>query len=227
MPIPVKAIIDRLDVVEVVEQTTGTPNGKYCIITDYKTADKFSLSDADKADYEMQAGTNYVTALVETGVAPKKMRFVEISKKAPGYILPEDPEKRLLKDDLVDLVKTRLPDYEMTGKELVPALKKILIDGGILVKEASVNVFEIDFDERPDIMATFFAMYKGVVTMIALSAMFDVYLPNISAQWGGLEAWQDFKEFEGSPRDKTPKIKTLETPVLEKVVDDLSDVESL
>lgn len=115
----------------------------------------------------------------------------------------------------------------MTGKELVADLKKILIDGEILVKEASVNVFEIDFDERPDIMATFFAMYKGVVTMIALSAMFDVYLPNISAQWGGLEAWQDFKEFEGSPRDKTPKIKTLETPVVEKVIDDLSDVESL
>ena len=127
----------------------------------------------------------------------------------------------------MDLVKTRLPDYEMTGKELVADLKKILIDGGILVKEPSVNVFEIDFDERPDIMATFFAMYKGTVTMIALSAMFDVYLPNISAQWGGLEAWQDFKELDGSPRDKTPKIQTLETPIEEKVVDDLSDVESL
>lgn len=86
MPIPVKAIIDRLDIVEpedIEEITPGAPIGKYCVITDYKTADKFSLSDADKADYEMQAGTNYVTALVETGVAPKKMRFVEISKKAP------------------------------------------------------------------------------------------------------------------------------------------------
>jgi hypothetical protein len=185
MPIPVKAIIDRLDIVEEEINVDGTESGltsrKYCIITDYKTADKFSLSDADKADYEMQAGTNYVTALVETGVAPKKMRFVEISKKTPGYILPEDPGKSLLKGDLVDLVKTRLPEYEMTGKELVTDLKKILIDGEILVKEPAVNVFEIDFDERPDIMQTFFAMYKGVVTMIALSAMFDVYLPNISA----------------------------------------------
>jgi hypothetical protein len=187
MPVPVKAIIDRLDIVEEEINVDGTKSGvtsrKYCIITDYKTADKFSLSDADKADYEMQAGTNYVTALVETGVTPKKMRFVEISKKAPGYILPEDPDKRLLKDDLVDLVKTRLPDYEMTGKELVPALKTILIDGGILVKEPGVNVFEIDFDERPDIMLTFFSMYKGIVTMIALSEMFGVYLPNIGAQW--------------------------------------------
>lgn len=180
MPIPVKAIIDRLDIV--VDEETDME--KYCIITDYKTADKFSLSDADKADYEMQAGTNYVTALVETGVAPKKMRFVEISKKAPGYILPEDPGRTLLKADLVDLVKTRLPDYEITGKELVPDLKKILIDGGILIKESAVNIFEIDFDERPDIMATFFAMYKGIVTMIALSSMYDIYLPNISAQWG-------------------------------------------
>lgn len=93
MPIPVKAIIDRLDIV--VDEETDME--KYCIVTDYKTADKFSLSDADKADYEMQAGTNYVTALVETGVAPKKMRFVEISKKAPGYILPEDPGRTLLK----------------------------------------------------------------------------------------------------------------------------------
>jgi len=184
MPIPVKAIIDRLDIVDEGGDGSEAPNVKYCIITDYKTADKFSLSDADKADYEMQAGTNYVTALVETGVAPKKMRFVEISKKAPGYILPEDPEKTLLKADLVDLIKNRLPDYEMTGKEFVADMRKILIDGEILVKESGVNVFEIDFDERPDIMLTFFAMYKGVVTMIALSAMFDIYLPNISAQWG-------------------------------------------
>ena len=83
----------------------------------------------------------------------------------------------------MELVKTRLPDYEMTGKELVADLKKILIDGEILVKEPGVNVFEIDFEERPDIMQTFFAMYKGIVTMIALSEMFGVYLPNIGAQW--------------------------------------------
>lgn len=66
MPIPVKAIIDRLDIVEEIPGTPENPPRQYCIITDYKTSDKFSLSDADKADYEMQAGTNYVTALVET-----------------------------------------------------------------------------------------------------------------------------------------------------------------
>lgn len=92
MPIPVKAIIDRVDIIN-----DEKGNAKYCIVTDYKTTDKFSLTDSDKADYEMQAGTNYFTALVATGVIPKKMRFVEILKKSPGYILPEDPEKRLLK----------------------------------------------------------------------------------------------------------------------------------
>lgn len=41
--------------------------------------------------------------------------------------------------------------------------------------------------------------------MIAISEMCGVYLPNISAQWGGLEAYQDFKDFDSIP--KAPTIK--------------------
>lgn len=62
--------------------------------------------------------------------------------------------------------------YILTGKELVEDLKKILIDGGILEREKAVNIFEIDFEERPDIILTFLAMYKGILIMIALSEMF-------------------------------------------------------
>ena len=56
------------------------------------------------------------------------MRFVEILKKAPGYILESDPDKRLLKADLVDLIKSELPEHTLTGKEVVDDLKKILIE---------------------------------------------------------------------------------------------------
>lgn len=55
MPVPLKAISDRIDF----DEST-------CEITDYKTVAKFSETDAEKADYEMQAGANYYTALVAT-----------------------------------------------------------------------------------------------------------------------------------------------------------------
>lgn len=55
MPIALKAISDRIDEFD-----------DACEIIDYKTVAKFSETDAEKADYEMQAGANYFTALVAT-----------------------------------------------------------------------------------------------------------------------------------------------------------------
>lgn len=199
MPIALKAISDRIDIGET-----------FCDITDYKTCDKFSKTDAEKADYEMQAGANYFTALVATGKTPRKMYFVEILKEAPGYILEEDPDRRLLKDDLIELVKTRLGEDKLATKETVDSLRTKLIEGGVLVQEKAVNVFEIDFEQRPDVVATFLSLYKGVVNMVALSEICGVYLPNIGAQWGGLEAYQDFKEFDSI--SKAPTIKRIEVP---------------
>lgn len=154
------------------------------------------------------------------------MRFVEILKKTPGYIHPEQPDKTWRKEDLIDEIKKSLPDHVLGGKELVAYLKKILIEKGVFVKETWVNVFEIDFDERPDVILTFLAMYKGIVNMVALSEMAGTYLPNISAQWGWLEAWNDFKELEGTPRDRTPKIQKMEDPGETKVEETPAIVET-
>lgn len=133
MPVALKAILDRID-----EKESGI------FPVDYKTVDSFTDSDADKADYEIQAGACYFVAQAITGKIPRGMEFVEILKKAPGYgykfdepgqdptpttykadlvaiadkhgirlarkrsraYIPAEPEKKLLKGDLLALFET-------------------------------------------------------------------------------------------------------------------------
>lgn len=255
MPIALKAISDRIDEFD-----------DACEIIDYKTVAKFSETDAEKADYEMQAGANYFTALVATWKTPNRMHYIEILKSFPGYcyahdeewvvtpcsykydlialakkhwvaldekrirvVLPENKDQKLLKSDLEKLVADRGVILEVE-KPNVEDLTNALLTAGVLVEEfgvtntveemrerliaskilktrPGVKIVTIDFEERPDVVATFLSLYKGVVNMIAISELCGVYLPNISAQWGGLEAYQDFKEFESIP--KAPVIKKI------------------
>ncbi len=258
MPVALKAISDRIDI-----------GDDFCDIFDYKTCGKFNLDDIEKAEYEMQAGANYFTALVATGKTPRKMVYVEILKKNPWFMyaldeqgqppmgtytkydliaiadkhsisldrkrmrvfLPSEPDRKLLKPDLetevfnnaVDLLWEK-PTVENLQNALVRVwvlheemgvtnsgdeIREKLIDAKLLIPRPWVNLYEINFDERPDIIATFLSIYKGVVNMIAISEMVGVYLPNITAQWGWLEAYQDFKDFESIP--KPPVIKKSET----------------
>lgn len=73
-------------------------------------------------------------------------------------------------------------------------MKQKLVNAGVFTKKRGVNEYVIDFSERKDAFSFFLAIYKGVITMIALSEMVGVYLPNIFERFGGLESAQDFKE---------------------------------
>lgn len=189
MPIPIKVGVDRVDLID---------DGKACQIIDYKTIDKFTEDEAEKTEYELQAVACYFAALVMTGVKPKRMVYVEILKSHPGYEYTKDPDNKLLKANLIEIAAIHGVEFE--PKELVEGMKQKLVDAGVFTKKKGVNEYVIDFDERYDAIAFFLAIYKGVVTMIALSELCGVYLPNIFERFGGLESARDFKEFEAIPR---------------------------
>lgn len=95
-------------------------------------------------------------------------------------------------------------------------MKTKLVDAGVFTKKPGVNTYVIDFQERPDIISFFLALYKGIVTMIAVSEMFGVYLPNLFERFGGLESGRDFKEFEAIPKPITiKKLETVSVPLIE------------
>lgn len=94
-------------------------------------------------------------------------------------------------------------------------MKEKLIEAGVLTKKPGVKEYVIDFDERPDVIDFFLALYKGVLNMVSLSEIAGCYLPNIFERFGGLDSARDFKEFEATPRPKSPKIQKVtiaETP---------------
>ena len=190
MPIPLKVGVDRIDLIE---------DGKACEIIDYKTIDKFTEDEAEKTEYELQGVANYFAAQVITGVTPRRMIFLEILKDSPGYEYPDEPNRPLLKDDLLEIAKKH--GVEFAPKTLVADMKTQLVEAGVFKKKPGVKPYVIEFDERHDAIAFFLALYKGVVTMIAVSEMFGIYLPNIFERFGGLESARDFKEFEAVPRE--------------------------
>lgn len=193
--LPLKGVVDRIDEVD----------GKIEIV-DYKVVSKFSDANEVKGNYELQAGAYFLLiSHFYAGKEIRKMRFIEILKSEPRFILPHDPDRRLLQKDLREICDEHNLGWEKYEKN--SELIEKLILAKILVEEQSVREYVIDFEENPHIVPTFETMIRVILTQLALSTMFDIpFLPNISDFFSGAESYKDFvEEMSGQniQRDKT------------------------
>ena len=193
--LPLKGVVDRIDEVD----------GKIEIV-DYKVVSKFSDANEVKGNYELQAGAYFLLiSHFYAGRKISKMRFIEILKSEPRFILPHDPDRRLLQKDLREICDEHNLGWEKYEKnsELIDKL----VFAKILVEEPCVREYIIDFEENPHIVPTFETMIRVILTQLALSAMYDIpFLPNISDFFSGAESYKDFvEEMSGQniQRDKT------------------------
>ena len=193
MPVPLKVKIDRIDM-----------DGDFVDITDYKTVSKFSDPELEKATFDIQAGASFFAGMVITGKIPRKFTFLEILKKKPGYVYLADPENKLQKDDLIDIAADN--EIMFAKGTLVADMKAQLVEAGVLVKEKAVQKIEIVYAERPEVVDSFIALYKGILNMFVITELYGCFLPNVTEQYSGASSWSDFKEFELTGKDWKDKI---------------------
>lgn len=219
LPIPFKAITDRIDELGIDE------NGNVSVdIIDYKSCDKFTSQDDEKMSFELQGAANYFTVLSLTGMKPRSMKYIEILKDKPGYFYPTDPERKLLKDDLIEIAQWA--SIEIDKKDKVDDIKWKLIEAWILVQKPGVSVYEINFDERKDVLDFFLEIYKQVISSIALAEIWgSIYLPNIFDMFDGLKSALDFKEMDATPREKDVQIDSPSTIKIDSNIKSDSDDE--
>lgn len=183
MPVPLKGIIDRIERHKV--------HGKG--LRDYKIVAKFSDDTKRNAAYDQQAAAFYFVYQGIKGEAPEYALFEEVLKKEPGYILPEDPNRRLLQADLKALCDDHGIEYGKYSKN--SELQASLVEHGVLVKEPSVKHRVYRYDEHPEILEAFLEIYKRIVNRLGLVALYSVEygeLSNPFDQMNGEEAWEDF-----------------------------------
>lgn len=192
MPLPLKGIIDRI------ERHPEHGEG----LRDYKFVAGFSNPEERNAGYELQAAAFYFVYQGIRGKAPEYAMFEEVLKKEPGYILPEDPNRRLLQADLKELCDKNGIEYEKYSKNA--ELQAYLIAAGVLKKESSVQRIVYKYSERQDILEAFLEIYKRILNRLGLIALYNVpygELVNPFDQMNGAEAWQDFTEGLGQGAD--------------------------
>lgn len=191
LPIPLKVITDRID-----EIGDGIVD-----IIDYKSCDKFTDQDDEKMSFELQGAANFFAVYALTGMRPRSMKYIEILKQKPWYFYPIDPERKLLKDDLIEIATWA--SIEIDKKDKVDEIKGKLIEAWILIQKAGVSVYEINFDERNDVLDFFLELYKQMISSVALAEIgWGIYLPNIFDVFDGLKSALDFKEMDATPREK-------------------------
>jgi hypothetical protein len=174
-------------------------DGDFVYVTDYKTVSSFSDPKVENASFDIQAAASFFAAMVITGKVPRKFTFLEILKKKPGYIYPTDPENKLLKDDLIDIAADNEIIFE--PKILVAEMKRILVEAGVLEKEKAVQKIEIIYADRPEVVDSFIALYKGILNMFVITELYGCFLPNVTEKYSGSSSWEDFKEFELTGKD--------------------------
>lgn len=134
-----------------------------------------------------------------------KMRFVEILKDEAKYILPHDPDRRLLQKDLRELCDEYGLGWEKFEKNI--DLINKLIFAKILIKEPSVREYVIDFEENSHIVPIFETFVRVTLTNVALASLYNIpFLPNIGDFFSGAESYREFVEeltTEKIERDKT------------------------
>lgn len=121
--------------------------------------------------------------------------FEEVLKKESGYILPEDPTRRLLQADLRSECDKHGITWEKYDKNA--DLQNKLIVAGVLVKESSVQKIVYKYEERPDIIESFLEIYKRILNRLGIIALYNVEygeLVNPFDQMNGKENWADFTE---------------------------------
>lgn len=185
MPLPLKGIIDRIERNEIAEEG----------LRDYKIVAMFSDPNEKNAAYELQAASFYYVFQGLKGYPPKFAIFEEVLKKESGYILKEDPTRRLLQKDLRELCEKHGLGWEKYDKN--EDLQNKLILAGVLVKEPSVQKIVIRYEERMDIIETFLEIYKRILNRLGLIALYNVEygeLVNPFDQMNGKDAWKDFTE---------------------------------
>lgn len=183
MPLPLKGIIDRI------ERHPEHGEG----LRDYKFVAGFSNPEERNAGYELQAAAFYFVYQGIRGKAPEFAMFEEVLKKEPGYILPEEPSRRLLQADLKELCDKHGIAYEKYSKNA--ELQASLVAAGVLKKESSVQRIVYKYSERQDILEAFLEIYKRILNRLGLIALYNVpygELVNPFDQMNGSEAWQDF-----------------------------------
>jgi len=208
MPLPLKGIIDRI------ERHPEHGEG----LRDYKFVAGFSNPDERNAGYELQAAAFYFVYQGIRGKAPEYAMFEEVLKKEPGYVLPEDPNRRLLQADLKELCEKHGITYEKYSKNA--ELQSSLVAAGVLKKESGVQRITYKYSERQDILEAFLEIYKRILNRLGLISLYNVpygELVNPFDQMNGSEAWQDFTEGLGQGTD------TMKRAEKEKEIDKLDE----
>jgi hypothetical protein len=71
-----------------------------------------------------------------------------------------------------------------------------LLDAGVLEYTKTLKPIIIDFDENPEVITAFLAIYKIILNRLAIMTITDLpfeFLPNPFSDFSGEESWQDFK----------------------------------
>jgi len=164
-PIQNKCIVDRVE---------WAKDGDLDAV-EYKTCESFSDEEAEKGDYEIQASAEYFATLADTGIAPKRVRFVEILKDIPPLFDLAYPEKeKLLKADLEAIAARH--GILVDKKAKVADIEANLVAAGHLKYRPGAREVVIDFEKRPDVLMAFRALYAGTINMIALCEQSGIYL---------------------------------------------------
>ena len=183
MPVPLKGIIDRI------ERHPVYGEG----LRDYKIVGKFCNPEERQPAYEIQAAAFYFIYQGLKGHPPEYALFEEVLKKESGYILPAEPNRRLLQADLRSECDKHGITWEKYDKNA--DLQNKLIIAGVLVKEPSTQQIVIKYAERMDIIEAFLEIYKRIVNRLGLIALYSVdygELCNPFDMMSGKEAWEDF-----------------------------------
>lgn len=184
LPLPLKWILDLI---------IRDDEGNICIV-DHKRVGSFTDITKWKASYELQAGAYFFIAWAITGERPKKMIFDEVLKWEAKVICKEDPSRKLLQADLKELADANGIKYEKNVKNAELITK--LLDAGVLEYTKTLKPIIIDFDENPEVITAFLAIYKIILNRLAIMTITDLpfeFLPNPFSDFSGEESWQDFK----------------------------------
>lgn len=184
LPLPLKWALDLI---------VRDDEGNICIV-DHKWVWSFADLTKWKASYELQAGAYFFIAWAITGERPKKMIFDETLKGEAKVVWKEDENRKLLQADLKELADAHGIEYEKYVKNA--ELIEMLLAAGVLQYTKTMKPIVIDYDETPEIINAFLAIYKIVLNRLAIMAIMDVpfeFLPNPFSDFSWEESWLDFK----------------------------------
>jgi len=185
MPLPIKWVIDLI-----AEDENGD-----IVIVDHKIVSGFSDPEEDSAAFEMQAGAYFFIAQAITWKIPKKMIFDEVLKADAKLVLITDPTRKLLQADLRALCDENNIERGKYDKNI--DLQEKLLNAGILEYTPTRQPFVVDYTEKPEVIDAFLNIYKAVINILSIQALYDIplsFLPNPFDQLTGKDSWKDYKE---------------------------------